>query len=67
MYSMTQDLPGAGGNGAVARLTAAVATIRAGLDEALATPTTSVEAAQMGALIGELGVEDSRFDALKLQ
>ncbi|MET9021260.1 DUF222 domain-containing protein [Actinopolymorpha sp. NPDC004070] len=66
MYSTTQDLPGAGGNGAAARLRAAVALFRAGLDEALATPTTSLEARELGELISELTVEESRAAALKL-
>ncbi|MET9023323.1 DUF222 domain-containing protein [Actinopolymorpha sp. NPDC004070] len=66
MYSTTQDLPGAGGSGAAARLRAAVAMFRAGLDEALATPTGCLDAGDLGELIGELTVEESRAAALKL-
>ncbi|MET9018542.1 DUF222 domain-containing protein [Actinopolymorpha sp. NPDC004070] len=66
MYSTTQDLPGAGGSGAAARLRAAVALFRAGLDEALSTPTTTLEARELGELISELTVEESRAAALKL-
>ncbi|MFD2083342.1 HNH endonuclease signature motif containing protein [Actinopolymorpha cephalotaxi] len=66
MHSTTQDLPGGGGYGTVARLRAAVGMFRAGLDEALATPATYVESRALGELIGELTVEESRLDALKL-
>ncbi|MET9022868.1 DUF222 domain-containing protein [Actinopolymorpha sp. NPDC004070] len=66
MYSTTQGLPGAGGSGAAARLRAAVAMFRAGLDEALSTPTGCLEARELGELIGELTVEESRAAALKL-
>ncbi|GAA2755409.1 hypothetical protein [Actinopolymorpha rutila] len=66
MHSTTQDLPGAGGSGAVGRLRAALATIRAGVEEALATPTTWVEVGELGALIGELEAEKARTDALTL-
>ncbi|MFD2079558.1 protein of unknown function [Actinopolymorpha cephalotaxi] len=66
MHSTAQDLPGSGGHGTVARLKAAVGMFRAGLDDALSTPTTYVEARALGELIGELTVEESRFDALKL-
>ncbi|MFD2082349.1 protein of unknown function [Actinopolymorpha cephalotaxi] len=66
MHSTTQDLPGSGGSGTVARLKAAVGMFRAGLDDALATPTTYVDARALGELISELTVEESRFDALKL-
>ncbi|SDS58424.1 HNH endonuclease signature motif containing protein [Actinopolymorpha singaporensis] len=69
MRSAEQDLPGSGGSGgggAVARLRAALAAIRAGLDEALATPTTFVEVGELGELIGELETEKARSDALTL-
>ncbi|GAA2759299.1 DUF222 domain-containing protein [Actinopolymorpha rutila] len=66
MHSTTQDLPGSGGSGAVARLRAALAMVRAGLTEMLSTPTTSVEAGDWGSLFGELGAEAARFDAVKL-
>ncbi|GAA2758724.1 DUF222 domain-containing protein [Actinopolymorpha rutila] len=66
MHSTTQDLPGTGGSGAVARLRAALATIRAGVEEALSTPTTWVEVGELGALIGELEAEKARTDALTL-
>ncbi|GAA2759884.1 DUF222 domain-containing protein [Actinopolymorpha rutila] len=66
MHSTTQDLPGTGGSGAVGRLRAALATIRAGVEEALSTPTTWVEVGELGALIGELEAEKARTDALTL-
>ncbi|GAA2755169.1 DUF222 domain-containing protein [Actinopolymorpha rutila] len=66
MHSTTQDLPGAGGSGAVARLRAALGMFRAGMDEALSTPTACLEARELGELIGELAVEKARADALTL-
>ncbi|MGW0227328.1 DUF222 domain-containing protein [Actinopolymorpha singaporensis] len=71
MRSAEQDLPGSGGSGgsgggAVARLGAALAAIRAGLDEALATATTLVDVRELGELIGELETEKARSDALTL-
>ncbi|SFF65974.1 protein of unknown function [Actinopolymorpha cephalotaxi] len=66
MHSTTQDLPGSGGHGTVARLKAAVGMFRAGLDKALSTPSTYVSVGDLGELISELTVEESRLDALKL-
>ncbi|GAA2756937.1 DUF222 domain-containing protein [Actinopolymorpha rutila] len=66
MHSTTQGLPGAGGSGAAVRLKAALATIRAGVNEALSTPTTCVEVGDLGELIGELEAEKARTDALTL-
>ncbi|GAA2755113.1 HNH endonuclease signature motif containing protein [Actinopolymorpha rutila] len=66
MHSTTQDLPGAGGSGAVARLRAALGMFRAGMDEALSTPTACLEARELGELISELAVEKARADALTL-
>ncbi len=66
MHSTAQDLPGGGGGGTVARLKAALGMFRAGIDEALSTPTGCLDARDLGELISELTVEESRFAALKL-
>ncbi|MFD2081208.1 protein of unknown function [Actinopolymorpha cephalotaxi] len=67
MSSTTQDPPGwDGGIDAEQRLEAALATIRAGVDQAMSTPATFLQATKLGSLIGELLIEQSRCDALKL-
>ncbi len=66
MHSTAQGLPGGGGSGTVARLKAALGMFRAGIDEALSTPTGCLTAPELGELISELTVEESRFAALKL-